>query len=47
MTCELCGRFEAVMEDPIWTVAMTPKPFNVCELCAKDRIESKMYEVVN
>lgn len=43
IACELCGRFEAVMEDPTWDVKHTPVPFKVCEVCATEHIESAMY----
>jgi len=50
--CELCGRFDAEFDDPTWDKSLPSsvrpeRPLRLCDLCAAERIERKMYEVVN
>lgn len=47
--CELCGRFDAEMEDPTFDAGRmvsagraTARPLRICELCAKTNIETEM-----
>lgn len=48
--CDECGNFPGEMEDPTYDASRVlpgTKPLWICEHCAKIRIESEMYKVVN
>lgn len=44
-TCEYCGRMDAAMEDPTFDAAKVlpgGRDLWICEVCAKEKIESEM-----